>query len=317
MKVSPITSDEVYKSPKVEEEQKAYESDESSELFENDNEDDLSSLGTTSKRSRKKAKPIVSKLIQQRNEIRAKAVKEVMEKVMPDLGQYDIDGMTNIRKESDAGAMFIAWLKFLGCLDMDIHDAVLSGTLYKVRGSIQKYVLGPEGNPNLINQYNENGYTPLSLAVKIDNEEIVECLLDHHAEPDIIDESSGRTPLFFSVQVGNHSITKLLLRHHASVNMPDFKCITPLMIAASLNDVKHCEILCTKFAELDIQDENGWTALHYGAMTNAVAAVRFLVEQGANKNLRDRNKRKPLHLAKFKNFGECIAVLASTTKVLV
>lgn len=79
----------------------------------------------------------------------------------------------------------------------------------------------------------------------------------------------------------------------------------------------HSSLSIVSFAELDIQDENGWTALHYGAMTNAVAAVRFLVEQGANKNLRDRNKRKPLHLAKFRNFGECIAVLASTTKVLV
>lgn len=247
-----ITSDELYQSPQIEEEQKNYESDESSELFENDdddnNNDDLSSLGTTSKRSvrKKKSKPVVSKLIQQRNEIRAKAVKEVMEKVMPDLGQYDIDGTTNIRKENNSGAVLIAWLKFLGCLDMDIHDAVLSGAVYKVRRSIEKYIIGPEGNPNLINQYNENGYTPLSLAVKIDNEEIVECLLDHHAEPDIIDESSGRTPLFFSVQIGNHSITNLLLRHRASVNMPDFKCITPLMIAASLNDVKHCDILCTK-----------------------------------------------------------------------
>lgn len=212
-----------------------YDSDESSKLF-----DDGSPDSPASSKSRRKP---VSKLVQQRNEIRAKVVKDVMDLVMPDIGSFDVDGSTQRRKENDAGAIVVRWLKFLGIIDMDLHDAVLTGSINKVRGSLRKI---RETEPALVNQYDENGYTALSLAVKINNSDITECLLESGAQPDMVDEVSGRTPLFFSVHQHNHSISNLLIRNGASVNMTDFKSISPLMIATGSDDLKHVELLVDK-----------------------------------------------------------------------
>lgn len=299
--------------------ERGYDSDESSKLFDDgmdgDSDGNDDAFGTSAKsfkkgKSAKSKKSAASKVLRQRNEIRAKVVKDVMDKIMPDIGAYDVDGTTQARKESEAGAFFVRWMKFIGLLELDLHDAVLTGSIRRVRGSIRKLKSGKNPQPELINQYDENGYTPLSLGVKVNDTEIVEALLDAGAIPDLVDEVSGRTPLFFSIQLGNHAMTALLISHGASVNMPDFKCITPLMVAASLNDAHHCEILTQHFAEPDIQDENGWTALHYATMANAISCVGFLVEIGADKNIKDINKRKPIHFAKFKEYGEIISILA-------
>jgi ankyrin repeat protein len=108
---------------------------------------------------------------------------------------------------------------------------------------------------------------------------------------------------------GTHSITRALMNHGASNSMPDFNCITPLMLACANNDVVHCKILCSKIIEIDAQDENGWTALHYCAFANAAKCTTFLINEGANRNIKDGNNRKPLHVARFKQSGDVEALL--------
>lgn len=89
-----------------------------------------------------------------------------------------------------------------------------------------------------------SGRTPLSLAVKIKHFEMVDLLLEHKALPEIIDEASGRTPLMFSVLLRSIKITTLLIKKGASVNFPDFKFMTALMIAAANKDIAHVQLLC-------------------------------------------------------------------------
>ena len=67
-----------------------------------------------------------------------------------------------------------------------------------------------------------------------------------------------------------------------------------------------------------ILDENGWSAVHYCASTNASKALLFLLaEEGADKHLKDMNKRKAVDIAKFLEYGECIAILSSTRSYLL
>ena len=90
-----------------------------------------------------------------------------------------------------------------------------------------------------------SGRTPLSLAVKIKNLDMVDVLLEHNALPEIIDESSGRTPLMFSVLLKTTiKISTLLINFNANVNFPDYKMVTALMIAASNKDIAHVQLLC-------------------------------------------------------------------------
>lgn len=311
MKVAPVND-----SPRKVVSGETHDSDESSGIISLDSDDPDRPISPSSRSSRKSKKKPVSKLIQQRNEVKAKVVKEVLDLVLPDIGAYDIDGTSRVRKESETGKFIVKWCKYIGCMDLDLHDSVLSGSVYKVRGTIKKLKKDFEDYKDQLNQYDDDGFTPLSLAAKINNPEIVEELLDAGAIPDMVDEVSGRTPLFYSVLQKNHGISQLLLDNGANPNMPDFKCISPLMIAVSKNDVRHCQMLLRRNAELDVQDENGWTALHYGVMANALDCMQYLITEGADKNIKDMNKRKALHLAKYLQHGNCIALLSVNSKIL-
>ena len=238
-------------------------------------------------------------------------LKEVLSQVLPDDGEYDIDGMMASRAKSSK-SLYIRFFKFIGIIDLDLHEAVLSGSLYHVQRAVKKILYGKDPNPMLLNQLDETGRTALSIAAKIKSDSIVEYLLENNALPDIPDENTGRTPLMYSVLSRSHDMTKILVMAGASVNFADFQSVTPLMLAATVNDVVMCKILCSNPRLLvDAVDINGWTALHYCACFGSTDAMRYILrEEAANKKLRDMNKRKPIDVAKFKNHLDCVALLS-------
>jgi ankyrin repeat protein len=68
-------------------------------------------------------------------------------------------------------------------------------------------------------------------------------------------------------------------------------------------------------AEVDLQDDQGWTALHHAAANNSSECMAVLISEGADKRIRDFNRRRPINIAKFKNFGKCIAVLSNKSSL--
>lgn len=256
---------------------------------------------------------------QNKEELKEQIMQEVMEKILPDIGNYNENGYVAPKKESNKRKyveIFVRLMKFVGLMTLDLHEAVLSGSLKHVQAAIRNISMGKDSHPEWVNQYNTEGVTPLSIAVKTNNVDITGLLLEHNAAPDYVDESSGRTPIFYSILNGNHKITKMLLSCGASVNMVDFQCLSPLMLAASKNDVLHVKMLCAVHAEVDLQDDQGWTALHHAAANNAPDCMAVLISEGADKRVRDLNRRRPLHIAKFKNFGKCVAVLSNKSSLL-
>lgn len=250
-----------------------------------------------------------SAFIKKRNELKTKILQEVMSEVMPDMGAYDIDGMVRSRSVRKGGP----WTKFLkavGIKELDLFEAVFSGQLYQVQRTVRTILYGKKPNPKLMNQYNEDGVTPLSVAVKSNLTSIAQYMLSNKALPDICDESSGCTPLMYSVLHGNYLISSALLSNGAAVDLGDYKCVTPLMLAASRNDLRHCQMMCRNFADVDLQDQNGWTPLHYCAYANATDCMLFLLGEAASRTVKDLHRRKPIDIAKFLNNGECIAILS-------
>jgi ankyrin repeat protein len=98
----------------------------------------------------------------------------------------------------------------------------------------------------------------MSLAAKTGREEIVYALLVNNALPDIYDEDTGRTPLFYSVSENHRRISKELINFGASINLADYNCVSPLMVACSKDDKKHCSLLIKHAADVDAQDVHGW-----------------------------------------------------------
>ena len=241
-------------------------------------------------------------------------MQEVLDEVLPNLGDFENNGAIKARPEDSA---FVKWMKFLGCMAMDIHDAVLAGSLDEVQRTIKKICVGPQAKPELSNEYNSEGLTPLSLAAKINAFEICAELMDNHAEIECPDMDSGRTPLCHAVENKNHDLVYLLLKYGANPNVADMQCVTPLMVATSSDDYKSVKMLCKANADVDMQDERGWTALHYAVYANAIRSASVLVSEGADRDLKDMNGKKPLKFAKYHNYGELISLLSDKQGVLV
>ncbi len=182
-----------------------------------------------------------SAFIANRNEIRDRVLNEVMSAALPDAGAYDTDGTVKAKHSTDP-SQCTQILKFLGIIDLDLHESVLAGSETCTRRAITKITKGKGANPALINQYDEKGRTALLIAVIINSLKLVDLLIDHKALTDICDANTGRTPLMYSVIAKNLEISHKLLNHGATPRMSDFKCITPLMLAANNRDLKHCKV---------------------------------------------------------------------------
>lgn len=278
------------------------------ESFSDNSEDDQSQLDPNEDENKNGNGKFVSKNLQNFTKLRAdlkeKVTKGILEQILPDIGQYDVDGVVERPPQKDG--LVRRWLKIVGCISLNIHESILSGSSDFLLKAI-KHV--NREHPELVNEYNEEGRTPLSVAVKVKREDMVSMLLDFHALPDICDKNTGRSPLLQSVHQQTLSITRYLLRCQASVDLCDFHCVTPLMTACANSDVSHCKLILDKRPNIDAQDENGWSALHYAAFGNAFGCINLLLEEGADRNLKDANKRKPIHIARHKNNGESIAAL--------
>ena len=141
-----------------------------------------------------------------------------------------------------------------------IFDIARNGTVAEVQQLMKQ-------NPDIINQTNENGFSPLILACYrgnkdvadflIDNvkdinyksregtalaglsikynKELVEHLLKKKADPNIADET-GYTPLFWAVKSGNKELVEQLLQYKADKTKKDAMGMTPFEYALQTNN---------------------------------------------------------------------------------
>lgn len=248
-------------------------------------------------------KPVSMKVRNQ--QLRDQIVQEVLDKVLPTLG--DCGDSEKVFRPMDS--FHIRWLRLIGCLSLNLHDAILSGSIEEVERTLKKLCKGPFATPELINEYNQAGMTPLSVAAKLNDLDICAELVDYHAIIECVDEGTGRTPLFHAVQNRNHDLIFLLLKYNANANVGDMQCMTPLMLASSTDDYKTVRMLCKANADVDLQDECGWTAVHYAVYGNAVKSLAILLHEGADREIRDINGKKALTFATFRDYDQCISLL--------
>ena len=249
-----------------------------------------------------------------RQDLKDGIMKMVMDEVLPDIGAYDLDSAMTKKRSMNLQGPCNQILKFFGCLELTLHETILTGYEQDLEKKVTKicdecYKLNTKPDPYLNEMDHLLNQSPLSMSVKTKNEVMVAILLNHNVITDCPDTDTGRYPIMFSVLNGTHSISAALLAKGASVNVCDFKSVTPLMLAALKNDVRHCDMLCAKLSDVDAQDQNGWTPLHYAAYGDATKAAYYLVQEGASRNIKDRNKRKALNIARHMGFGETVAVL--------
>ena len=110
---------------------------------------------------------------------------------------------------------------------------------------------------------NKFGTTPLSFAIYQNNDTTVKILLDHGANPNVIDGNGNYTPLSQAILNGRESTVNILIRHQYSmdVNFQSSKSETALTVAAKgCKKFKIVRLLLYKGANPDLIDRFGFTS---------------------------------------------------------
>ena len=201
------------------------------------------------------------------------------------------------------------WCSFAFC--GEIHDAAAKGDL-----EIVKMLL--KANPDLVNNKDKNGWTPLRSAAVMDHRDVAEFLLSSKADVNTRD-NRGDTPLHTAAQFDYKDMAALLLAYKADVNAMDTNNgYTPLHRAAFGGHKDIAELLLTNKADVDAKDKRGETPLHMVVVMGLASmsspstsrewmsrvwaggykdTAKLLLANKANVNARDNNGSTPLHYA--------------------
>lgn len=153
---------------------------------------------------------------------------------------------------------------------LDIFEASAVGDDHTLKALISM-------QPDLVNEFSEDGFTPLGLACFFNQAESVRILLNHGADVNKPSKNDSKVaPIHSACAVSNIEIVKLLLDHGADVNVRQTNGITPLHAAA----------------------HNGQTTL-----------IELLIQAGADVNARMDDGQTPAFMAEDKSFTESAALI--------
>eukprot|EP01124_Arcella_intermedia_P009625 TRINITY_DN16292_c0_g1_i1.p1 TRINITY_DN16292_c0_g1~~TRINITY_DN16292_c0_g1_i1.p1 ORF type:complete len:1859 (+),score=529.61 TRINITY_DN16292_c0_g1_i1:234-5579(+) len=143
-------------------------------------------------------------------------------------------------------------------------------------------------------------------------------LLEKGVSPNFVDEE-GETPLLVAISTNNLDAVKLLLSSEIQkidINLSDeMTGLTPLMCAVQNKGPKRIEItkllLQTPGININAQDEEGSTALVIASKSGDVELAKLLIDFGAEINLARSESETPLQIAMISNNKELSQLLSN------
>jgi uncharacterized protein len=107
------------------------------------------------------------------------------------------------------------------------------------------------------------GTTPLIIASKGQQVDMINILLDHGADPSINDAASGKNPLAIAAQEGFTASVEALIDHDVDLNVRDSRHMTPLMLAVVGGHAETIRLLLAACADITLLDLEGKSALSH------------------------------------------------------
>lgn len=148
-----------------------------------------------------------------------------------------------------------------------------------------------------VNRANAEGQTPLHLASFEGDVHMVQLLINKGAQVNLSEGLSGKTPLHFAVSNESSACAQVLIDHGAKITSVDGEGQTPLHLAAFNKTIDCARLLLEKGADLHSVTHEGQTPLHYAAMIGSLAVAELLVNRGASINATDHEGHTPLYYA--------------------
>ncbi|XP_039494115.1 inversin-A isoform X2 [Drosophila santomea] len=181
--------------------------------------------------------------------------------------------------------------------------------------------------PELLESADEDGFTPLHLAVIQGNLAMVNLLLANKAEVNAVD-NEGHSVVHWATVCGEVESLRAVLAAGASVAKPDANGGTPLHYAAQMCGASHDSkqqassstssrlsleilgiLLSHPQSSVDVQDKDGRQPLLWAASAGSAKAVIALVKAGARVESSDKDGLTALHCAGSRGHTECIDTL--------
>nr|WP_315026186.1 ankyrin repeat domain-containing protein [uncultured Chryseobacterium sp.] len=163
--------------------------------------------------------------------------------------------------------IFLSSLLFAQEKTKSIFDIARSGSVDEVKELMKQ-------NPEVINQVNENGFSPLILACYRGNVEVAKFLIDH--VKDVNYKSKEGTALAGLAVKYNRELAESLLKKNADPNIADTTGYTPLFWAVKFGNKELVELLLRYKADQSKKDSMGMTPFEYALQTNNKEIINLL-----------------------------------------
>jgi len=142
-----------------------------------------------------------------------------------------------------------------------------------------------------INLINEDGVTPLYLAIKNENSRICALLLEYGA--DCNKKCNEDTCIAYSMRHALYHIVLLLCKY--GVNFSD-QSIPLLHIAVNIESYQMIDLCLSNGLQIDSEDQNGRTALFWAILHDNKPIADYLIRKGANLLHKDSSGITPKNL---------------------
>lgn len=155
------------------------------------------------------------------------------------------------------------------------------------------------------------GVAPLIDAVRFDDAALLKALIADGASVTVTD-ALGNNALHAAMYRQRTTCLEILLKHAQcpSPNQRSNASVTPMMLAARLNQHTHADLLIQHGAAVDLLSLTGWGAMHYAADAGHLGLVELLIQHRAKVDLAFQDGPSPILLAVSKGHLEVAQRLA-------